>query len=378
MRKFLAVGAGLLVAVVALIFIFVPSVRYQLSGRVAGDPMAEGQPARYWLFVMREGKTKEERAAAATALGQFGPEAPGEVAPALTGALADSEPSVRKHAALALAKVGPPAEAVSPLLAALADNDGGVRAAAASALGEVKPADAIILKALEKVAAGDKDVSARLAAIAALGRHGDRAADAVPALIEILKENDSNLGSPHEVAVRSLREIGSSHLPALTEALGRKEPRTRIGILKVLAQLGPAARPAVPDVEKRLSDEDPLVRLEAVQCLWAIERKPDRATRSALEHLRTTEANPRKRGQIRAKAIYVLGELGPDARTAVPDLLAILKDDPESVIRTYAAQALGKMGPESEIVEALKTAAKNDKDPDVCWAANEALKKLSQ
>ena len=148
--------------------------------------------------------------------------------------------------------------------------------------------------------------------------------------------------------------------------------------MKVLAQFGPAARPAVPDVERRLADEDPLVGLEAVQCLWAVERKPDRAVAGAREHLRTTEANPRLRGQIRAKAIYVLGEVGPTAGSVAPDLLAILREDPASQIRMYAAMALGKMGPEPAIVQGLTAAARTDKDPDVCRAANDALRKLGQ
>ena len=113
-----------------------------------------------------------------------------------------------------------------------------------------------------------------------------------------------------------------------------------------------------------------------MQALWVVERKPDRAVAAALDHLRTTEPNPRSRGQIRAKAIYILGEVGPDARAAVPELLAILRDDPESFIRTHTARALGKMGRDPAIAAALEAAAKGDMDPDVCGAANEALKNL--
>jgi HEAT repeat protein len=378
MRKFLGVGLLTVVVIAALVFVLVPSARHKVSGRVAGDPVVEGQPLRYWLFVVREGKTKEERASAATALGQFGPGAPEGVAPALFTALSDAEPLVRKYAALALGKLSPSAESTSRLLAALDDKDAEVRAAAASSLGELKPDDPAVLPALLKAAKGDPDVTVRTNAIAGVGRYGDRAAEAVPTLLDFLKENDSPRGSPHESAVLALKEVGPRSLPALTQALGRKEPRTRIGVLKVLTLFGPAAGPAVPDVEKRLIDEDPLVGLEAIQCLWAIERKADRAVPAVRKHLHTKEADPRKRGPIRLKAIYVLGEVGPDAKDAVPDLLAVLKEDPESPLRRYAAQALGKMTPDPVIVEALKTAAKTDGDPDVCGAANEALKRLGQ
>jgi len=378
MRKSLRLAVVLVAAAVAAILVLVPSVGYKLSGRVAGDPVVDGEPIRYWLFVMRRGETKEERAAAARALGGFGREAPAAVAPALAAALADPEPLVRRDAAVALGQLGPSAEATPRLLAALGDTDDEVRAAAAGSLGEIKPDDPDVLPALQKAAAGDRDAAVRVAAITAIGRYGTTAAGAVPGLIDILKENDASRGSPHEAAVLALKEVGPLCLPALTEALGRKEPRTRIGAMKVLAQFGPAARPAVPDVERRLADEDPLVGLEAVQCLWAVERKPDRAVAGAREHLRTTEANPRLRGQIRAKAIYVLGEVGPTAGSVAPDLLAILREDPASQIRMYAAMALGKMGPEPAIVQGLTAAARTDKDPDVCRAANDALRKLGQ
>lgn len=375
MRKYLIVGVGLLVLVAAAVAL-VPALRYQVQGRLSGEPMVEGQPASYWAYAARESGSTREREEAAAALGQLGPKARAEAVASLTQALADPEPPVRKAAATALGKVGAADGAAGPLLKTLDDKDGEVRAAAARSLGDVQPNDPAVVPALHARAKSDGHLPARLAAIAALGRFGDRAADAVPTLIDTLKEPDSPLGSPHEHAAVALEAIGPGTLPAVTGALGRPEPRTRIGALKVVAGLGPAARPAVPAVEKCLADENPLVRLEAVQALWVVERKPDRTVAVALDHLRTTETNPRSRGQIRAKAIYILGEVGPDARAAVPELLAILRDDPESFIRTHTARALGKMGRDPAIAAALEAAAKGDKDPDVCGAANEALQSL--
>lgn len=375
MRKYLIVGVGLF-AVVAAGVALVPSLRYRVQGRLSGEPMVEGQPASYWVYTVREGESTQERAEAAAALGQLGRQAPAETAASLTQALSDPEPSVRKTAAQALGKVGAAGDAAGPLLKALDDKDGEVRGAAASALGQLQPSDPAVVPALHALAKSDGYLPARLAAVAALGRFGDRAKAAIPTLIDALQESDSPLGSPHEFAVVTLKAIGPETLPALTEAFGRKEPRTRIGALKVFAGLGAAARPAIPEVVKRLSDGDPLVRLEAVNALWAVERNPGRTIPAALEHLRTTEADPLKRGRVRAKAIYILGEVGPDARAAVPELLVILRDDPESSIRTYAAQALGKMGRDPAIVAALEAVAKGDKDPEVCGAAQEALKKL--
>jgi HEAT repeat protein len=118
------------------------------------------------------------------------------------------------------------------------------------------------------------------------------------------------------------------------------------------------------------------VAVEAIHCLWAIERQPDRAVEAARHRLRTVVEGSRQQQIVtRAKAIYILGEIGPEAKAAEPDLLILLKDDPESTIRMYTAQALGKIGRDTKIREALK-AATVDRDPDVCQAANEALKRL--
>jgi HEAT repeat protein len=376
MRKLLGVSL-LLLAAVAVALALLPSVRHQLAGRVAGDPVADGEPLRYWVYLVRAGETKEERAAAARALGEFGPEAPAGAAAALADALGDPEPLVRRDAATALGRLGPAADATPRLLAALGDPDQDVRAAAAGALGETRPDDPAALTALLK-ATGDSDTVVRVAAIMAVGRYGDRAHAAVPALIDVLRQGDTNRGSPHEAAVLALKAVGPASLPALSEALGRADARTRLGALKALELFGPAAGSAARDVERRLADEDPLVALEAVQCLWAIERKPDRAVPAARAYLATKEANPRRRGQIRAKAIYVLGEVGPAARSAAGDLLAILKEEPETHLRVHAARALGKMGPDPEIVQGLQAAARADRDPEVCQVANEALKKLGE
>ncbi len=46
----------------------------------------------------------------------------------------------------------------------------------------------------------------------------------------------------------------------------------------------------------------------------------------------------------RAEAAGALGEMGPQAREAVPDLVAALRDD-DPLVRRQAARALGRIGP---------------------------------
>ena len=68
-----------------------------------------------------------------------------------------------------------------------------------------------------------------------------------------------------------------------------------------------------------------------------------------------------------------LGEIGPDAKIAVPILIKALDDEYEGV-RRFAALALGKIGPEAEqAVPALIISLRDDRDKDVRSSAAKAL-----
>lgn len=65
---------------------------------------------------------------------------------------------------------------------------------------------------------------------------------------------------------------------------------------------------------------------------------------------------------IQRNAIIALAHYKDD--TAIPDLIAVLKEDPRPVLRGTAAWALGKIGG-SEAYEALKSAASSENDAEV-------------
>lgn len=78
---------------------------------------------------------------------------------------------------------------------------------------------------------------------------------------------------------------------------------------------------------------------------------------------------------VRISAAVALGQIGPEAKEAVPSLIKAL-DDSDPGMRYRAAEALGKIGSEAkEAVPALLKAL-GDNEPEVCMVANSAIAKI--
>ena len=145
--------------------------------------------------------------------------------------------------------------------------------------------------------------------------------------------------------------------------------------MQTLATMGTSATKVLPDLRIILANSpEPTVRLEAALAFWKISGKSEEPMLVVNELLGYGHSDDRKRVQVQCKASFLVVEMGVSAAAARPKLISILKTDPSHHSRKYAAMALGKIGKSPEVLKALREAAKTDKDPDVCWAANEALK----
>jgi HEAT repeat protein len=157
------------------------------------------------------------RRTAARQLGERGVEArPG--LDALVKALKDEDVFVRKFSALALGGIGGEVKGVVPALAgALKDRDKRVVQAAAEALG--KTGTAGVKPLTEVVKNKSLDHNTRLKAVQALGQVGKGAKEAVPALVDVVKDggrrNDPNVLTLRTEAVNALGNMG----PAAEEAV---------------------------------------------------------------------------------------------------------------------------------------------------------------
>ena len=152
------------------------------------------------------------------------------------------------------------------------------------------------------------------------------------------------------------QSTGARAVPAMTDALKNKDVKVRIAAAQMLAEIGMAAKPAVPNLqEQALHDPVEYAGTTAAAALPKIDLAAARQVMTAsLTALKEEDA------QTRRKACAVLGSLGPVAKPAVPDLIGAL-DDANEMIRMHAVGALGEIGIPAPLVIPALTKALRDK-----------------
>jgi len=375
-----------------------PEVRAYAAGALGKI----GQEGRGYVgslvAVLKGDKEPSVRQSAAKALGVMGAFAKESAGPALIGALADSDKDVRlaaaeslggmevavtdvpdlvkalkhqdlevrKFAAQALGNLGPQARGVVPdLIEASKSGDAQVSGAAIVALGQIgadaKSAVPTIMDALNKkdtrdlaiVALGKIGPDAKAAVpelaknlktkeiqglvIEALGKIGKQAKSAVPELADLLKDSDKEVKPAIITALGRMGKDAKPAVPALGSCLSPDDRETSIQALGLLADLGPDAKDAVGDIVALFVDEnlrpDNKLRSEAVRTLAKI-GKP------AVPLLTKALGNPNR--YMKAGVIEALGDIGPDAKGALPTIQR-LASNPDPVVSRAAARAAAKI-----------------------------------
>jgi HEAT repeat protein len=186
--------------------------------------------------------------------------------------------------------------------------------------------------------------------------------------------------------VAVLAELGPAAAPALTRGLWSPDERVRRVSLYTLNRLGADGRAAIPTLVRLLADSDDTIRRESAEVLRAAEAHAaipaltralkDRdagvrlAAAEALAQLGGSESAilpvvmaelGKEDPQILRTAVFVVQVLGPQASSAVPALSALVsRDDPELTIRVCIA--LAAIGPAAkDAIPALKKRLADDK-----------------
>lgn len=212
----------------------------------------------------------------------------------------------------------------------------------------------------------DRDTEVRRCAATALAQIGSAARLVVEALVAALDDKSPDVRSSAGVALSKIHDERAVRY--LVEFLS--DSKTQHSAIDSLKRLGPTALPAVPALRKLLrSAKNGQLQLRVALVLGEI--GPE--ARSALPDLIAALHNPGAAGGV----AYALGQWGPDAWEAVSDLMFIL-DAADDLVRRNAARALGHIGPAAEMAIPSLTELLDDRDHSVRAHAAIALWQIKQ
>lgn len=230
------------------------------------------------------------------------------------------------------------------------------------------------------------------------------ARSAVPALMEFVRNNRGHARGSAVIALGNIGPAATAAVPLLIQALDEEEAGVSHNALVALGQIGPAASPALPRIRERFERSDGWVRLAAAIALWRIQSSHLQSTLPVLiEALQphaedmsyiactvlgemgpsAASAAPRliqiatdANHHARIAAALALAKVDPNrALVTLPYLLDLLRDE-HGLSRPTAASALGELGSNAKEAVPLLMAVRDSLDPALRDAASEALKRI--
>ncbi len=325
-----------------------------LTRKYAQEALNEiGPPDKSDLRLLKDAlkdRSLEVRSYAATAIGKLGPDARSAVPDLVQALKDDKEAIVRQSAARSLGRIGTDSKpkVFPPLYAALKDPEKDVRVTAAEAITEIGQLSAADVPALVDILK-QPDPEVRICAARALERLGKDAKGTIANLIEAAKGANGPL---RRAIIDALLQLGADNkttIPVFVDALDDSDRDARRGACQALAKFGPEAKKAAAaKLAEVLSDVDKDVRKQAAIALGKMGPLPKEALLALVEAARDEDKD------VRDKAFDTLGGLGPDAKAAIPKLIGLFKEKDREIGRR-AAITLGKIGKEAvpELVKAL-------------------------
>lgn len=214
------------------------------------------------------------------------------------------------------------------------------------------------------------NVNVRTAVVMAMGQVQVRSradvSPALPELIECLSESDPYLLVYTLQVLAGLGPRAAPAVPALiptlsTSEVGR-EPGSRVSVRAAAAQalgsIGPGASNALPVLRPLLNDLDAFRRIVAAASIWRICGDASNTVPVLIRGVREASSPP-----VARIAVRVLGEMGPQAKDAVPALLEILSSDARlqqldpqpNELRREITNALSKINPDAALEPGVAT-----------------------
>lgn len=155
----------------------------------------------------------------------------------------------------------------------------------------------------------------------------------------------------------------AADIDALIKQLRDKDTDARRRAVKELGEAGKDAQSATAALIKATKDDDLFVRRFAAQALGDIEADP----KVAVPALKDMLLNNKEKKEAQQAAAEALGKMGA---TAVPPLTIVIKaDDTDNDVRRKAIESVGKIGPDAKsalptLVAELKMSGGAKKNPN--------------
>ena len=358
---------------------------------------AAAEPALPALIASLEDLTPGVRAGAMQALGKLGPKAAPAV-PSLVRRLKEEplEEMFVWNVARALGQIGPPAnEAVPTLLQMAKETKGYNRSWLLGAVVAIDPQNPELVPVLLSVLKPDgktndgshptsedrngrrEETHGRYYAARLLGNLGPAVASALPALRQMMLEDEAL--EPRLETMEAILKIapqqGAELVPVMIEALGWGESdshRTSAIVARLLGQIGPGASAAViPELVKLLDDKKVLARLAAAEALAKVSPEHKVECVATLHHL--MEGNYGL--SFRFRTIKGLWHVAPDDPQIMPGLIKLLLPNNEFPA-DEPVQLLGEMGPTAQAAVPQLRALLEGRDWRLRRAARDVLERM--
>ncbi len=386
-----------LVAFVVALLVIVGTV-FLCSGAInyTQDPVALGTSD--WIKKLQD-KDKNVRIESLIELGKSKDNLD-QVVPAVVGQLGELDPLVSVAASQAMVALGEPA--VPHIKPFLESDDYKTYALGCIACREMGEPCAVYVPLLRKrIQTGDERVQGR--SIDAMSNFGK---SALPALDEIRAGLDAKVFMTQVVACKTLASLGRDAKPAgprlvelaekgnlsarswATVALGAIGPVEEYDVvaildgkldefllldkqraLKGLALIGPPAKAALPNIERLMNDNSKSCPHDAAYAYWKISGDSKLPVSVLVELLSNVD--------FQAETIDLLGDMGPAAKSSVPELIKLLGSD-EVHLRESAVLSLGAIGPGAKAALPALRKMKNDPDLLVRSAAARSIKEIGK
>ncbi len=266
-------------------------------------------------------------------------------APSVAKLLEDRNVDFRRIGISLLDQIGSGARSVLPsVLKALGDDDTAVRAGAASIVERLGAAGAEAVPALtQNLYASQRAVRSQSAS--ALGSIGPAAKTARRALVECLLDPDENVRYAAALALKSIDPTYVEATPALLDALNDASPKVRLGAIDALSRIAPSSIPEmIPLLAALAGSPYPLdVRLPAVEGLHDLGASEE--AKRAIPWLLVTIADIDPSNCLHAAR--VLARIDPSRAPNVILALAAALRAPSAAARIYILRTLGEFGPKA-------------------------------